>query len=212
VVFVLGTSSEFVSQSPDALSVSNLRPVSRGSLHVADVATATSAPLALASGATHLDAVDTDYEYFTSVSPVASGGYYWAAFTSRRRYGNLLTLDQQAPESKLIWITAIDVGAPPGVDPSHPAFVLPGQEIGTGNTRAVLSAPACGDPGTLCADGTECCSGYCGTGGGCAAASGPCGRVDERCGSQGDCCTGPANGVNGRPLYCVGGYCLQTLQ
>jgi hypothetical protein len=55
-------------------------------------------------------------------------------FDSMRHYGNVGLLRQ-------IWGAAIDF-APDGsyaTDPSHPAFVLPGQLMGTGNFRAVAA-------------------------------------------------------------------------
>lgn len=72
--------------------------------------------------------------YGPSISPATSGGYAWMFFDSMRHYGNQGTLRQ-------IWGSAIDF-TPDGsyaTDPSHPAFVLPGQLTGTGNFRAVAA-------------------------------------------------------------------------
>jgi hypothetical protein len=72
--------------------------------------------------------------YGPSISPATSGGYAWMFFDSMRHYGNEGVLRQ-------IWGAAIDF-APDGsyaTDPSHPAFVLPGQLTGTGNFRAIAA-------------------------------------------------------------------------
>jgi len=45
---------------------------------------------------------------------------------SRRTYGNAMI---GTPDTvKQLWIGAIDLDAPPGADPSHPAFWLPEQD------------------------------------------------------------------------------------
>lgn len=60
---------------------------------------------------------------------------WWLAFSSTRDYGALLN-NSQMPEIKgakkpQIWITAIRPAQ--GVDPSYPAFWLPGQDLSSGN-------------------------------------------------------------------------------
>ncbi len=68
---------------------------------------------------------DRAYDFMPSFAPIVAGGYAWVAFVSRRSYGNEIT---GAPSSvKQLWISAIDLDAPGGTDPSHPAFWLPGQ-------------------------------------------------------------------------------------
>ena len=54
-------------------------------------------------------------------------------FTARRTYGNrsLGTKD----EVKQLWMMAIDENPTPGIDPSHPAFWMPGQDVLTLNMR-----------------------------------------------------------------------------
>jgi hypothetical protein len=85
-----------------------------------------------ASGTTYLPfgSGDIHQNFDPIVSPAASGGYAWVFFDSRRNYGNVGLL-------RAIWCTAVDVSADGKytVDPSHPAFFLPGQEIGTANFR-----------------------------------------------------------------------------
>lgn len=95
---------------------------------------------------------DRGYDFMPSFAPVVAGGYAWVAFVSRRTYGNELI---GAPSSiKQLWIAAIDLDAPAGTDPSHPAFWLPGQnpspnEINQGPKWAMspcLDGDACTSP------------------------------------------------------------------
>ena len=86
--------------------------------------------------------------------PVTIGGYSWVAFTSRRLYGNVATINPYwsdprfqdisvQPTTKKIWIAAISTNPTPGTDPSFPAFYLPGQELLAGNSRAYFTLAAC---------------------------------------------------------------------
>jgi hypothetical protein len=137
---------------------------------------------------------DSELNYNPSVNPVASGGYYWVVFTSRRLYGNLLTQGRDAGPQKKLWVAAIDIttGA---VDPSHPAFYLPGQEIGAGNTRGFWVVDPCKANGSSCETGDECCNGFCrkaGDGGALVCQDKPPGTVCvqefEKCTVDADCC------------------------
>jgi hypothetical protein len=65
-------------------------------------------------------------------APPVGGGRLWLAFSSFRSYGNKLPQGGAEPRPQL-WVTAIDPDAPPGSDPSAPAFWLPGQSIDSGN-------------------------------------------------------------------------------
>ncbi|MBM4361169.1 MAG: hypothetical protein FJ104_00695 [Deltaproteobacteria bacterium] len=215
VVFALGTNSEYVSQLPDPiLATAAMRPASRGQLRVVDVNTGAAVELGRANGRGYLPPDDQDWEYFTTVSPVAAGGFFWAMFTSRRAYGNLVNLDKNNPDSKKIWVTAISIGQAPGTDPSHPAFFLPGQEIESGNVRAFAALEPCKEDGASCSAGSECCSGYC-TNIDATTGRGICGQVPvdscskagDICETNADCCTGPDNGAEGRELKCLGKYC-----
>lgn len=76
---------------------------------------------------------DRHYSFEPTFAPESSGGYHWVVFTSRRTLGNKLTADKNSV--KQLWLFAIDVNAQPGVDPSHPAFWLPGQDPATLNMR-----------------------------------------------------------------------------
>jgi hypothetical protein len=115
------------------------------------------------------------YNYEPTVLPVTIGGYSWVAFTSRRLYGNVATINpfwsdprfqdiSVQPTPKKIWIAAISPNPTPGTDPSFPAFYLPGQELQAGNARAYFALSACEAPGpasaaTLCTSNLDCCGG-----------------------------------------------------
>jgi hypothetical protein len=207
VVYVLGTRDDFVSQLPVGLVPAPLSITGRSSLRITYLddlgrSIALDAANGYHNGASYLPAGaarDNELEFFPTMSPVAAGGYFWVFFTSRRTYGNISTVPLEDPVSKKIWVTAVDIGAPRGVDPSHPAFFLPGQELGSGNVRAFAALEPCKDDGLSCTSGTDCCSGFC-TDGVC----GPpreCSGIDERCVTVEDCCDlDPA-------IQCIAGYC-----
>ncbi len=144
LVFQFGVSSDFTGGGTGLSGGTTPGPA--GDLYLVDLATRTPVLLAeamgfanqgrVASGTTYLPfgASELHQNYGPSVVPSMSGGYAWVFFDSMRHYGNQGSLRQ-------IWGAAIDV-APDGsyaVDPSHPAFFLPGQEIGTGNFRAIAA-------------------------------------------------------------------------
>jgi hypothetical protein len=120
------------------------------------------------------EAVEGRMNYEASVLPVAVGGYYWVLFTSRRAYGNTISPSSTAPSGanpwgtevdpsprKKIWIAAIDIAHVSSVDPSHPAFYLPGQELESGNMRAFAALAPCKPEGATCESGADCCGGFC---------------------------------------------------
>jgi hypothetical protein len=158
---------------------------------------------------------DTQKAYEPTSLPVAAGGYYWVVFTSRRSYGN--TIDNSRPNDtpdavkpKKLWVTAIDINGTPGQDWSHPAFYLPGQELGGGNIRAFWTLPPCAQNGSSCTSGTDCCGGFCrqvSDDGGVEFACVPpppagCSYVNEKCTSTAECCNAAASGID-----CIGGFC-----
>ena len=116
---------------------------------------------------------DQVYNYEPSALPVTVGGYSWVAFTSRRMYGNVATINPFSsdprfrdisidPTPKKLWMSALATGAAPGTDPSAPAFYLPGQELIAGNSRAVFALDSCkvaGPPtsANLCDSDLDCC-------------------------------------------------------
>jgi hypothetical protein len=156
------------------------------------------------------------------VNPVASGGYIWTIFTSRRLYGSVATTDpyQSDPRNydatilanattKKLWVAAIDLNAQPGTDPSHPAFYLPAQELLAGNSRGFWVLDPCRPDGQSCSSGDQCCNGYCepsGDGGGLVCTNTPpstnCSAPQERCVTAADCC----DNTN----MCVNGFCSVT--
>jgi hypothetical protein len=169
--------------------------------------------LGLPTNTNHPD--DTVFNYQPTVNPVASGGYYWVVFTSRRIYGNLLggkpwgsSGDGGGPQKKL-WVAAIDINSPdPTVDPSHPAFYLPGQELGAGNARGFWVVDPCKANGQSCETGDECCNGFCrkdGQTGALVCMDKPpgaqCVQEFEKCTVDGDCCD---------PSFrCIAGKCAR---
>lgn len=113
------------------------------------------------------------YNYEPASLPVTIGGYSWIAFTSRRLYGNVATINpwwsdpryqdiSVQPTTKKIWIAAIAPNPTPGTDPSFPAFYLPGQELLAGNSRAYFTLSACENAGppsaaNVCTSNLDCC-------------------------------------------------------
>lgn len=145
---------------------------------------------------------DSQLNYQPTVNPVASGGYYWVVFTSRRIYGNALTGEPWGetgggggPQKKL-WVAAIDANAGTiAGDPSHPAFYLPGQELGAGNSRGFWAVDPCKQNGSSCESGDECCNGFCRQstdGSGLVCQDKPpgatCAQEFEKCTVDADCC------------------------
>jgi hypothetical protein len=162
-------------------------------------------------GTTYLPfgADDVHHSYYPTVSPVASGGYFWVFFDSIRNYGNL-GLQRQ------LWGAALDI-SPDGTytaDPSHPPFYLSGQEAGTGNHRAFAALDPCHKDGDVCTTGIDCCGGFCyddspggefaETGGHCSPMKVMCSKRDERCQVDADCCP-PAG--DDAPNSCIAGFC-----
>lgn len=101
---------------------------------------------------THPD--DSIVNFEPTVSPIASGGYAWIVFMSRRTYGNVITAEPYASDPretnltvqyspKKLWIAAIDLDAAPGTDPSYPAIYLPAQEIQASNSRGFWTSDPC---------------------------------------------------------------------
>lgn len=158
--------------------------------------------LATLNGDAYVPAGERDIgkNYMPSVQPFPSGGYIWVAFVSRRTYGNILTGPQDT--TKRIWVAAIDATITPGVDPSHPAFYLGGQELTSGNTRpqwAMLPGKA---DGATCATGDECAGGYCRADVCSSSSGGSCAVEYDRCTAASDCCD--------TAHACLFGYCART--
>ena len=167
--------------------------------------------------ADHGDDVHLNYE--PTVNPVASGGYAWVVFTSRRLYGSVAEIppfcsdprgvdliDNITP--KKLWVAAVDVNGTIATDPSHPAFYLPGQELLAGNSRGFWALDPCKNDGNGCETGDECCNGFCqpDTSGELVCSNTPpdggCSGPQEACTTAADCC----DVTN----LCINGFC--TLQ
>ncbi len=163
----------------------------------------------------HSDDVDMNYE--PTVNPIASGGYAWVVFTSRRMYGNEATIPPFCSDprgvdlienttTKKLWVAAVDLSQAAGVDGSHPAFYLPAQELLAGNARGFWTLDPCQADGTTCISGDQCCNGYCEAGdGGLICSNTPpnsmCSGLGDKCTTAADCC----DSTNA----CIGGFCSQ---
>src|SRR5262249_27804954 len=180
-------------------------------------------PMSCLADAVQVGGLDTDHgddanlNYEPTVNPVASGGYAWVVFTSRRMYGNEATIPPfcsdprgvdliQNITTKKLWVAAIDLNAQPGSDASHPAFYLPAQELLAGNSRGFWVLDPCRPDGQSCQTGDQCCNGYCepgGDGGALVCSNTPpntmCSMPQEKCTTTADCCD-PAD-------TCVNGFC-----
>jgi hypothetical protein len=178
-------------------------PFNQGKLYAIDVATRQVTYLAKLNGdgALPAGARDENLNFEPVFAPIASGGYYWLLFTSRRTYGNKLTADSS--KTKRLWIAAFDVDAHDGVDPSHPAFYVPGQELDSANSRGFWAQDPCKKVGTSCEYGDECCDGFCNPKGDkyeCANTSNVCSAEFDACKKSTDCCG---------TLQCIAGKCSQ---
>jgi hypothetical protein len=125
-------------------------------------------------------------------------------FTSRRSYGNELLGNKDAV--KQLWVAAIDLVVQPGQDPSHPAFLLSGQDLTSLNMRGYWALDPCKGDGQGCASGTECCGGFCdgsGDGGLVCKSSAQCAQNGDRCTQTSDCCNA-ASGVQ-----CINHVCSE---
>jgi hypothetical protein len=206
---------KFVYQAGDRDDYATWRGGS-GEILVADVAAQSATKLKVLNGTmngkSYLQAPGEVFlNYQPTVLPVAEGGYYWVVFTSRRRYGNVITEpDETEGVRKKLWIAAVDIGSAPNVDPSHPAFYLPGQELASGNLRAFWALEPCHQTGASCGSGSDCCTGFCRSvdaDGGksfmCVAPPPTCAQEDEKCTKDGDCCD-QASGFT-----CINGRCAR---
>ena len=214
----MGPSSNFGTIPP--ASVVDLGPlqmsnadVATSDLYVVSLASpGTAQPLDLANGVRGgspylpFSSRDAHLGFYPTLSPVAAGGYFWALFTSRRQYGNVMTDTTNGnsvpdpvfhTETKKVWVTALTIGG--SGDPSHPAFYLPGQEAASGNFRPFATLAPCKANGAACSAGTDCCGGSCAANT-CAAPTG-CSSVDARCTQTSDCCATDGS------VSCIAGYC-----
>ncbi|MBL8608169.1 MAG: hypothetical protein JNL38_12665 [Myxococcales bacterium] len=133
---------------------------------------------------------DLSWNYEPTFAPVPAGGFFWVVFTSRRTYGNKLTGAKDVV--KQLWVAAIDLSVTPGTDPSHPAFLLPGQDETSVNMRGFWALDPCKGDGKGCTSGTECCGGFCDGSGPEGAlvckSAGTCANDGDHCETTADCC------------------------
>jgi WD40-like Beta Propeller Repeat len=163
----------------------------------------------LPTNADHPD--DAILNYQPTVNPVPSGGYYWVVFTSRRMYGNLIAGKPFGASGngggpiKKLWVAAVEMTPGATIDPSHPAFYLPGQELDSGNTRGFWVVDPCKANGNSCESGDECCNGFCRKdpdGGALVCQDKPpgslCSQEFEKCTVDADCCDPTQKCINGK--------------
>ena len=208
----------FPSATPDHQWVAYQRSSALGSmgnagdLYLASVATpGVEIALDALNGASYPFAAgdrDRHLSYEPTFAPVAAGGYFWVVFHSRRTFGNALTGDAYTGEGKgvkQLWVAAIDQNPVAGKDPSHPAFRLPGQSIGTLNMRGYWALDPCKADGLGCDSGVDCCGGYCDPGDGgvamCKSMSSGCSSSGDHCATAADCCD--------HALVCINGVCSE---
>ena len=155
--------------------------------------------------ASYLPDGDTNLNFAPTILPEAVGGYFWVVFTSHRSYGNTLPTQDNGDQNGKLWVAAMDIGGKPGVDPSHPAFYLDGQESSADNLRGFWVRSPCQNNGTTCSAGDECCEGFCREVGSkyqCVPPPmGGCAKEYEACSTSGDCCD--------THDLCIGGFCSQ---
>jgi hypothetical protein len=176
------------------------------------------------------EAEDGHLNYEPTILPVGSGGYFWVVFTSRRSYGNTVyngTPNSVRPDGdrafdngqdhtrgfrKKLWVAAIDINAPPGTDPSHPAFYLEGQELKAGNMRGYWALDPCKPNGNDCETGDDCCGGFCrqvtladaSSAKQCVPPPTTCSNDTERCALDADCCN------VSKSVRCINQVCTYT--
>lgn len=170
------------------------------------------------------DAANADHVYQPTVLPQARGGYRWAIFTTTRAYGNQLnqvsggTATHFTCAASTLWMSAIDDTVATASDRSHPAFLLPGQNLAAItsatphyiNERGYLVPTPCKTSGLSCTSNDECCGG----GGSaptaacrapttwtpasgppaktCSAVAGTCSNAGQSCNTPSDCCNNAA--------------------
>ena len=192
-----------------------------GNLYAASVASpGTEIELAQLDGTNYPFAAgsrDQNLNYEPTFAPVAAGGYFWLVFHSRRTYGSRL-VDAAYVEPgvglKQLWVAAFDQAPVAGVDPSHPAFYLGGQDTGALNARGFWALSPCLPDGQTCQTGTDCCNGFCNApeddggldaGGGALVCGQPSGCAPDgsKCKTSADCCNAPAG------TTCINSVCSE---
>lgn len=182
------------------------------------VCTADGSQVGAGSGMDVDHSTDADLNFEPTVLPVATGGYVWVVFMSRRMYGNVATVPPYCSDprgvnlvqnitTKKLWVAAVDVNGTQGTDVSHPGFYLPAQELLAGNSRGFWVLDPCRTDGNSCQSGDQCCGGYCNSDPNgnlvCGSTSGgQCSGVQEKCTTVADCCD--------TQNLCINGFCAQA--
>jgi hypothetical protein len=100
---------------------------------------------------------------------------------------------------KQLWVAAVDMNPAGGSDPSHPAFMLRGQNPASINMKGYWVLDPCLQEGNSCDAGYECCEGFCRPDENgnfiCSPPEG-CAQIDEHCETAADCCEPQAVCVN----------------
>ncbi|MEZ4451119.1 MAG: hypothetical protein R3B09_16695 [Nannocystaceae bacterium] len=158
--------------------------------------------LANANGLGIIEPGQDQTTYEPTFLPVSVGGYFWLIIGSERKYGNTLTDTNPNSRRKQLWVSAIDINIQDGVDPSHPPFWLPGQELNNSNMRGEWALSPCKTLGESCMAGFDCCDGFCVDDG---MGVKKCGDKPEMgCSEIGDSCELDASCCEGE---CQGGFC-----
>ncbi len=119
-----------------------------------------------ASNSANMNAADANKVYQPTVLPFSAGTYRWVIFTSQRSYGNQFNAvgTDFSCSAGLLWMAALDDLTASTLDRSHPAFLLPGQNIAKVtaahhyvNERGYIVPSPCKSVGTACSVSAECC-------------------------------------------------------
>jgi hypothetical protein len=157
-------------------------------------------PVALARASVPLGAAQATFDSNPSFSPFIAGGYYWLLFRSLRPYGHYTAFSDTAHTYQhQLWVTAVSAAelASGQIDPSRPAFWLPGQDYDTNNMTAQWAPNPCHGEGSGCGVTSDCCGGLvCTSVGVCEAPAGGCTQQGNRCESSAECCGGLRCAVN----------------
>jgi hypothetical protein len=200
LIYHSGSSTAFETDN-----VSDAGVPTTGDVYWVDVASKTSARLDALDGyspggTTYLPANDPNLSFAPTILPEAVGGYFWVVFTSHRSYGNTSPSQDNDDINGKLWVSAVNIGATPGTDGSHPAFFLSGQELTSDNLRGFWVLDPCQAAGRACTGGDQCCEGFCRAVGGayqCVAPPGGCSNDGERCTNAASCCNTQDACING---------------
>lgn len=137
--------------------------IGRDDIYLVNAAGGQEVPLDLANGVGYLADRNLHTSFEPRVNPIAVGGYMWYIFVSVRDYGNKMVAksDPATQNHKQLWVAAVDLTPSPGKDPSHPPFLLRGQDEISHNMSGYWTLDPCRSEGKDCASGTQCCTGFC---------------------------------------------------